>query len=220
MFPPRHNFFLFLLLFLLLIMPSRGLAFWKEEIDFFLELMEEILPISSMEWDDIERRHNEKYATNERTKETLRRKFQNLYLKRVPTGDPTMPPEIRRAKKIQNNIKHRADISEGEDTEEDGEDEAFVEESQEEEIQQDAINNGTLLTPMASTVALGNNRKQKSASENVFKVPMLRVGSRSLSANPFENVMKYVMKKDLEMKPAKQEDDDRRDREREERRKN
>ena len=199
-------------------MPSRGLAFRKEEIDFFLELMEEILPISSMEWDDIERRHNEKYATNERTKETLRRKFQNLYLIRVPTGDLTMPPDFRRAKKIQNNIKQRADISEGEDTEEDGEDKAFVEESQEEEIQQDAIDDGTLLDPMASTVARGNNSKQKSASKNVFKAPMLRVGSRSQAADPFENVMKYVMKKDLEMKLAKQEDDNRRDREQEERR--
>ena len=47
---------------------------------------------------------------------------------------------------------------------------------------------------------------------------MLRVGSRSQAADPFERVMKYVMKKDLEMKVAKQEDDNRRDSEREERR--
>ena len=80
-------------------MPSRGLAFRKEEVNFLLEVMEDILPISSMEWEDVERRHNERYATNERTKETLKRKFQNLYLKRVPTGDPTMPPEVRWAKK-------------------------------------------------------------------------------------------------------------------------
>ena len=120
----------------------------------------------------------------------------------------------------QNDIKQRADILEGEETEEDGEDEAFVEESQEEDNQQDAIDDGTLLTPMASTVARGNNSKLKSASKNVFKAPMLRVGSRSQAADPFENVMKYVMKKDLEMKVAKQEDNNRRDREREERRKN
>ena len=50
--------------------------------------------------------------------------------------------------------------------EEDGEDEAFVDKGQDEEIQQDAIDNVALLTPIASTVARGNNSKQKSASKN------------------------------------------------------
>ena len=80
-------------------MPNRGLAFRKEELDFFLDLMEDVLPISLMEWEDVEQRHQEKYGTNDCTKETLKRKFQNLYLKRMPTGDPTCPLEVRRAKK-------------------------------------------------------------------------------------------------------------------------
>ena len=92
--------------------------------------------------------------------------------------------------KIQNNIKQRADISEGEELEEDGKDEAFFDEGQDKEIQQDAIDDVTLLTPMASTVACGNNSKQNSASKNVFKAPMLLVASRTQAADPFENVMK------------------------------
>ena len=198
-------------------MPSRGLAFKKEEVNYLLEVMADILPISSMEWEDVERRHNERFSTNERTKETLKRKFQNLYLKRVPTGDPTIPPEVRWAKKIQNDIKQRADISEGEDT--DGDDEAeeeYVDEPQEgteDDVQQDALDDAVLLTPMVATAAA---RRPKSNS-SVFKAPMLRVGTRS-QVDPFENVMKYIMKKDLELKIVKQEDDKRREREREERR--
>jgi hypothetical protein len=196
-------------------MPSRGLAFKKEEVNYLLEVMADILPISSMEWEDVERRHNEKYSTNERTKDTLKRKFQNLYLKRVPTGDPTIPPEVRWAKKIQNDIKQRADISEGEDT--DGDDEADEEydesqEGTEHDTQQDDVDDTVLLTPTVATAAA---RRPKSSS--VFKAPMLRVGTRS-QVDPFENVMKYIMKKDLELKIVKQEDDKRREREREERR--
>ena len=178
--------------------------------------MEEILHISSIEWEDIERRHNEQYGSNERTKDTLKRKFQNLYLKRVSIGDVTTPMEIRLAKKIQNDIKQWADILEGEELEEEGMEETFGDEEQDKENQQDAIDDVTLLTPMASTAACSS--KQKSSSK-VFKAPMLRVGSR-LQVYPFENVMKYIMKKDLEMKITKQEDDKRRDREQGERRNN
>ena len=134
-------------------MPNRGSAFQKQEIDLFLDLMEEVLPILSMEWEDVEQRHQEKYGTNDRTKETLKRKFQNLYLKRMPTGDPSCPPEGRRAKKIQNDIKQRADISAGDDSDEKAEEEEAeaeaepaLEEQQTDEVAQDAIDDSDILT--------------------------------------------------------------------------
>ena len=84
--------------FLVLLKASRRLPLLKEEIHFFLDLMEEVIPIPSMEWEDVEQRRQEKWGSNDCTKEMMKRKFQNLCLKRVPSGDPTMPPEIWRSK--------------------------------------------------------------------------------------------------------------------------
>ena len=87
--------------FLSFLMPSCGLAFSKKEIDFFLDLMEEILPILSMEWEDIKRRCSKKYGSNNPTKEMLKRKFQN---------HSTIRPEIQWVEEILNDIKQQANI--------------------------------------------------------------------------------------------------------------
>jgi hypothetical protein len=52
-----------------------------------------------------------------RTKETLKRKFVSLYQKRTPTGDPKCPSEVRRAKQLYEEIKKKADLSDGSDSE-------------------------------------------------------------------------------------------------------
>ena len=151
---------------------------------------------------------------NERDVET---KVSESLFKAGSNGRSINPTRSTMGKKIQNDIKQRADISEGEDT--DGDDEAeeeYVDEPQEgteDDVQQDALDDAVLLTPMVATAAA---RRPKSNS-SVFKAPMLRVGTRS-QVDPFENVMKYIMKKYLELKIVKQEDGKRREREREERR--
>ena len=73
--------------------------------------------------------------------------------------------------KIQNDIKQRADISEGEDTEkgDDEAEEAYVDEGQEgleQEVQQDALDDAVLLTP---TIATAVARRPKSSSNSLFK---------------------------------------------------
>jgi hypothetical protein len=76
-------------------MPStkRGTGFSAAETDNLLELMATILPIGGEEY---------------RTK--------------VATGDPNCPPQVRRAKHIQNCLKEKTDMSDGDDDEDDDND--------------------------------------------------------------------------------------------------
>jgi hypothetical protein len=95
-------------------MPNRGAAFRQDELKGFLKLLEEFLPIGSYEWDALEYHHNTNFPGRNRTKETLKRKFQLMYLMKPPTGNPTIPPTVRKAKDIFKLIKLKAEVSEGE----------------------------------------------------------------------------------------------------------
>jgi hypothetical protein len=91
----------------------RGAQFREAEIMSFLELALEYLPISGEEWDDIALEHglNAAYEPLNRTGQSLRRKFMDLYNKKVPTGDPHMPETVKLAKKIRYKIEERADAA-------------------------------------------------------------------------------------------------------------
>ena len=90
---------------------ARGSGFSIDETNCLLDSIEEILPIDMDEWSLVERRHQVAYPDRNRTKESLRRKFQSLYLVKKATGDPTYPPEVRRAKALQQAIREKAEVS-------------------------------------------------------------------------------------------------------------
>jgi hypothetical protein len=75
-------------------MGRRGASFSKREIQHLLDDVEEILPSGQTECDIVEARHNAAYPEAQRTRETIKRKFQSLYLTRIPTGDPHCPPFV------------------------------------------------------------------------------------------------------------------------------
>ncbi len=81
------------------------------EIDSLLDLLEEHLPIASIEWERIENLHKCNFPTEDRTRESLKRKFQDLYRSKIPTGNPSMPNNIRRAKRIHQLIEQRINAS-------------------------------------------------------------------------------------------------------------
>ena len=82
-----------------------------------IDTLEEHLPISNIEWERIEHLHKCNFPGEDRTKESLKRKFQDLYRTKIPTGDPHIPPHIKRAKKIQQMREERINSSECEDSE-------------------------------------------------------------------------------------------------------
>jgi hypothetical protein len=48
--------------------------------------------------------HSARYPDKGRTVDGLKRKFKELHIKRIPTGDPHCQPAVRRAKQLRNAI--------------------------------------------------------------------------------------------------------------------
>ena len=96
---------------------KRNAGFAVVEVESLLDTMQAILPVSGMEWDRVEHEHELLFPDKKRSKDSLKRKFQKLYRHRMPTGDPNCPPDVRRAKRIHEEIKGKVDLSDGEDEE-------------------------------------------------------------------------------------------------------
>jgi hypothetical protein len=73
----------------------RRYKFTVSEIEHLLETVEDVIPIGNPDWERIWQEHSARYPTLERTADSLKRKFQELARKKVPTGDPNCPPYIR-----------------------------------------------------------------------------------------------------------------------------
>ena len=82
----------------------RGANFSREELDSFLDSVEDILPLSTTQWESVVEMHSARYPDKGRTVDSLKRKFKELHIKRIPTGDPHCPPAVRRAKQLRNAI--------------------------------------------------------------------------------------------------------------------
>ena len=82
----------------------RGTNFLREELDSFLDSVEDILPLSTTQWEGVVETHSARYPDKGRTVDSLKRKFKELHIKRIPTGDPHCPPAVRRAKHLRNAI--------------------------------------------------------------------------------------------------------------------
>ena len=82
----------------------RGANFSREELDSFLDSVEDILPLSTTQWESVLEIHSARYPDKGRTVDSLKRKFKELHIKRIPTGDPHCPPAVRRAKQLRNAI--------------------------------------------------------------------------------------------------------------------
>ena len=82
----------------------KGTNYSLEEIDSLLDLIEDELPISATSWENIQKSHLAHYPDQHRGVESIKRKFKELYSKRVKTGDPNCPQEVRRAKRLRHQI--------------------------------------------------------------------------------------------------------------------
>ena len=89
---------------------KRGPTYSTEEVEYLLELVEEIVPISQMDWEQLAVRHNEVWTT-QREYEGLRRKYKSLAESRMPTGDPNCPPLTMKAKATQQEIIKKAELN-------------------------------------------------------------------------------------------------------------
>jgi hypothetical protein len=87
----------------------KGFAYSKEELDNFLDITEEVLPISSTVWEHVAEVHSSKYPDMGWMADSLKQKFKELHNKRIPTGDPNCPPAVVWAKHLRREIVEKMD---------------------------------------------------------------------------------------------------------------
>ena len=172
---------------------GRGPTFGDNEVSTMLDAIEATLPIGTNECDSVESYHLSYFPDKNQLKDTLKRKFALLYAMKVPTGDPTCPPLVRRAKFIYNKIKEKADLvaeidedslsneEEEEETEYDAAEETADDETTIEPIQQVQVSTTTtnLEIPMTLNVTMGTSSGDTRKRKDNFSVPMQRIGSKS-----------------------------------------
>ena len=92
---------------------GRGKNYSAANTQYLLDLIEEIEPIGADEWTEISLKYNAHFGGRSGKNwsgEDLKNKFKALKAMRKPTGDPTCPPVVRRAKNVQRAIEARMDV--------------------------------------------------------------------------------------------------------------
>jgi hypothetical protein len=97
----------------------RGVVFSMRERLHLLDIIADELPVSSAAWEHVADIHREMYDAENRTADSLKRKFNELTRRPAPTGDPNVPEDVRLAKQIRQMIVRSVNASTGENEEED-----------------------------------------------------------------------------------------------------
>jgi hypothetical protein len=85
----------------LTIMPKgkREYKFTTPELEILAKAIEEIVPISAIDWDKVWEEHKKCFLDLNRTSDSQKRKLQEMARTKIPTGDPNCLPHIRIAKR-------------------------------------------------------------------------------------------------------------------------
>ncbi len=83
----------------------------QEEVDNFLDELEEILPVTVTGLDRVAEIHLSRYPDQQHGIDSLKRKFKELHSKKVPTGDPLCPSAVHQAKHLKYLIIDKMDAS-------------------------------------------------------------------------------------------------------------
>ena len=75
------------------------LSYSNSQVESWLDLMEQYLPIGTQEWEYIANEYSSAHPRPLHDVASLRRKFNTLAKKKTPTGNPSCPPIVHRAKK-------------------------------------------------------------------------------------------------------------------------
>jgi hypothetical protein len=77
----------------------QGFSYSLEEVDNFLDALEDI-PATATGWERVADLHLSRYPDQQRSVESLKRKFKELHNKKICMGDPICPPAIHPAKHL------------------------------------------------------------------------------------------------------------------------
>lgn len=180
---------------------SRGRGFTTTEVESLLEVIEEVLPIGQNEWDTVLHQHQSRYPDYDRTRDSIKRKFASLYNSKKPTGDPTCPPTVRRAKQLFNLIKEKMEFSDGQSMgsfapsdvqpeEEEGEEEGAPEEDSQLNI-----------SNISESVASSTSKKRRVEGLQI-RVPRARTSNEDDSMRQYMDFI--IMKSEMDSKAHKE----------------
>ena len=90
---------------------GRGSNFTREEIDSFLDIIEDVLPLSSTQWERLAEMHSVRYPKKGHNADSLKTKLKELYGKKIPTRDPNCLPAVCHVKRLRYKILKLMDRS-------------------------------------------------------------------------------------------------------------
>ena len=92
---------------------GRGKSYSDVDMQRMLDAVEKVLPMGGDQWSDVEASYNSlrPHYVNFRDAASLKQKFSALCRLEKPTGDPNIPPDVRRAKSIQREIEAKASVA-------------------------------------------------------------------------------------------------------------
>lgn len=77
-----------------------------------MDIMEEVLPINPDDWELVQGKHKLAYPYN-RSVMTLQRVFNDLACVTEPTGDPNIPPAVKKAKILRHQLRKKTEGTTG-----------------------------------------------------------------------------------------------------------
>lgn len=79
---------------------SRGQGFTDEKLEGFFNLLERDFPIGKLEWEQVARLNSEAFPGKETSVDYLKLLFASFHRKRIPTGDRSIPYDVKTAKRL------------------------------------------------------------------------------------------------------------------------
>ena len=150
----------------------RGKGFMKAETTTLLKAIEWILPIDAEAWTEVHDIFNSKHSP--RGVEGLKRKFNKLANKPVPTGNPNIPEDVKLAKSIKGKLFRRSGATNlSDEEEEEEEDEEEEEEELDDDIAAETIDKNIRSQPLiteAEVQEILNNEEEENNSAVAVEV--------------------------------------------------
>ena len=136
----------------------------KAETTTLLKAIEQIVPIDAEEWNEVHDAFNSKHTLQ--GVEGLKRKFNKLTNKPVPTGNPNMPEDVKLAKSIKGKLfrwSGATNLSEDEEEEEEEEEEEVDDDNIAEAVDEN-IPSLPLITDMEVQEILNNEEEENNSA--------------------------------------------------------
>ena len=143
----------------------RGKGFTKAKTTTLLKAVERIVPIDAEGWAEVHEIFNSKHSS--RGVEGLKRKFNKLANKPVPTGNPNIPEDVKLAKSIKGKLFRRSgatNLSDEEQEEEEDEEEEELDDDIVTETANENIPSQPLITEAEVQEILNNEEEENNSA--------------------------------------------------------